>query len=504
MLRRVEPPRTPPSITDLQKPLEHFRAKTPRLRIHPLEVFLLGLACAHLIFLPWAVGSRALWAQFASLGFGVLVFTVALWPRHYTEEFSGEGDFTLYPLPKLLRFPIFWTGLALLLYVLVQALNPAYRYATDARGWWMVPLPHVRWLPSGTDVPFAIAGQWRALLVYAPAWLLACALWIGFTRRRTLQYFFTVLAANGFALAVLAVAQRLAGNGLMFWLWKSPTGGFFGSFVYKNHASAYFNMMLAVCGGMAAWHYLRSLRRLEKSNPAGLFIFFAIVIGIAILISYSRGATVLMLVFLTLAVIAILSYQVLNPQLLRQPVVMIMLVAGFGYFAYTGVKALDSGQAWEKMSQLSTDRGGTVAGRWTVTKASWDMLKDRWRLGVGAGGYRFLFPAYQKNYPNILTENGRRVYWEHAHNDWLEFPIELGLPGSLLILFSFGYLALTLVRNFFWENPLSLLVALGGLLVVAHGGIDLIFFNPAVLITWCALWPALVHWTEFEEMNLRS
>jgi len=39
---------------------------------------------------------------------------------------------------------------------------------------------------------------------------------------------------------------------------------------------------------------------------------------------------------------------------------------------------------------------------------------------------------------------------------------------------------------------------------VAHGWIDLIFFNPAVLITWCALWPALVHWTEFEEMNLRS
>ncbi len=32
MFRHLEPPNTPPSLTDLQKPLERFRAKTQRLR----------------------------------------------------------------------------------------------------------------------------------------------------------------------------------------------------------------------------------------------------------------------------------------------------------------------------------------------------------------------------------------------------------------------------------------------------------------------------------------
>jgi hypothetical protein len=504
MLRRVDQSRPPPSLTDLQKPLEHFRAKTQRLRIHPQEILLLGVVCAHLIFLPWAIGTRALWAQWISLGFGVAEFALALRPRHYTEEFSGEGNFILYPFPKLWRFPIFWSGLALLLYVVIQALNPAYHYVLKGRAWWMEPMAHINWLPAGTAVPFEIAGQWRALLVWTPAWLAVCSIWIGFTRRRTLQYFFTILAANGFALAVLAIAQRMTGARLMYWFWQSPTGGFFGTFVYKNHAGAYFNLMLAVCAGLAAWHYLRSLRRLEKSNPAGLFVFFGVVIAIDILISYARGATILMLVYLAVAVIAIIAYQVMNPQLLRRPIVMIVLVGGFAYFTYTGFEALDSGQAWDKMKQLSSQDEGSVTERWTVTKASFDMLKEHWKLGVGAGGYRFLFPRFQQHYPEIFMEGKQRIYWEHAHNDWLEFPIELGLPGSLLILFSFGYLAFTLVRNFFWENPLSVLVALGGLLVVAHGWIDLIFFNPAVLTTWCALWPAIVHWTEYEEMNLRN
>jgi O-antigen ligase len=502
MLRRVDQSRPPPSLTDLQKPLEHFRAKTQRLRIHPQESLLLMVVCAHLIFLPWAIGGRNLWSQWVSVGFGLLEFALALQPRNYTVETSGEGNFRLYSWPKLMRFPIFWTGLALLLYVVVQVINPAYRFASDVRGWWMQPIDHLKWLPSGTDVPFEIAGQWRALLVYTPAWLLVCSIWIGFTRRRTLQYFFTVLAANGFLLAGLAVAQRLVGNGLMFWFWKAPAAYFFGPFTYKNYAGAYFNLILAICAGLAAWHYIRSLRRLEKSNPAGIFMFFGVSVAIAVLISYSRGATILMLGYLVFGVIAIVVYQAANPQLLRRPLIMIMLVVGLGYFAYNGYTALDQGQAWTRMDQLSSD--GSATERWTVTKASWPMLKDNLTWGVGAEGYRFLFPHYQRKYPEIFTEGSKRIFFENAHNDWIQFAIELGLPGILLIGFSGLYLLYKLTRSFFWENPLSLLLAAGGLLMAMHSSFDFIFRSPAILATWCAIWPAVLHWNEFEELNLRS
>ena len=44
-------------------------------------------------------------------------------------------------LPKArignLRARIFWLGLMFLLYILIQALNPAWEYVTDGRSWWL-------------------------------------------------------------------------------------------------------------------------------------------------------------------------------------------------------------------------------------------------------------------------------------------------------------------------------------------------------------------------------
>lgn len=503
MLHPVEQRQSSDKLADLQKPLENFRAKPQRLRIHPLETTLLWVVCAHLIFLPWALGARLLWTQYVSLGFSLVEIVLALLPRHYTPEFSGEGEFKLYTFPKLFRFGLFWTGLALLIYIVIQALNPAWHQVSDKRGWWMEAIAHVKWLPSGVDVPYQTGGPWRALVIYVPVWLLVCATWVGFTRRRTLQYFFTVLAVNAFALALFGVVQRATSHGKIFWVLHSPNPSFFASFVYKNHAGAYFNLALAVCCGLAAWHYLRGLRRMEKSNPAGLFVFFSALLAIDIVVSFARAATILMLAYLALAVILLLVYQFANPQLPRRPFVTFILLAGFAVFAYTGMGTLARGQAWDKLKQLTSDHDASVSGRMEANHASWDMLKDHWHTGSGAGSYQFLFPRYQQHYPGIFMEGKTRLFWEHAHNDWLEFPIEFGVPGIAFILLSFGYLGFLLAKNYFWENPLSLFTVIGLLVTVAHAWVDLIFVNPAVLATWCVLWPAIVHWTEYEEKNLR-
>ena len=91
----------PPSdFSELQKPLDHFRAKTKRLKIHPLEILVLWIVATHLVFLPWAIGAMAVWGQFVSLGFAVLGFIFALWPRSYTEEHTGSNTFRLVMWPR--------------------------------------------------------------------------------------------------------------------------------------------------------------------------------------------------------------------------------------------------------------------------------------------------------------------------------------------------------------------------------------------------------------------
>lgn len=496
----------PPSdFSDLQKPLEHFRAKTKRLKIHPREMLLLWALSLHMIFLPWAIGGMQIWGQLTSLGFAVLAFILALVPRHYTEEHTGaKNSFHLFMWPRLRRFPIFWLGLTLLAYVTVQGLNPAWIYVQNYNGWWMQRIDYVGWLPSGVNVPFEHGGPWLAFIRYASAWLTVCAIWTGFTRRRTVQIFFIVIAGNGLALALFGVAQRLLGNGKLFWFWESPNPFFFSSFVYKNHAGAYLVLILSIACGLAAWYYLRGVRRLEKSSPAGLFAFFATCIAISVLVSYARGATLIMLVFLSVAVGGFVIYQLRAPPTARQPLVAIVLAIIFGLFLKTGLEALNAGEAWVRIGRGLAGEDTSLESRRIATKASLNMLKDSWHTGSGAGSFRFLFPAYQQYYPEIFSFNGKRLVWEHAHNDLVEFPVELGVPGLLLFLASIGYWMRQLIKSCFWENPLGVCVVAGAVLITGYAWWDFPFQCPAVLILWCALWPAVTLWTTFEELNLRG
>ncbi|MBI5689902.1 MAG: O-antigen ligase family protein [Verrucomicrobia bacterium] len=492
------------NLSDLQKPLEHFRAKTKRLKVHSAEITVLWVVGIHLVFLPWALGTMRPWAQVISLGFAILAFILSLLPRNYTAEHTGAASFRLFTFPKLLKFPPFWIGLALLGLVTVQGFNPAWNYHNTGKLWWITPRPHIEWLPSGVAVKFEEWGAWRMLAIYTSAWLTMCTVWVAFTRRRTVQLLLVTLAFNGLLLALFGIAQRLFGNGKIFWFVDSPNPQFFSSFIYKNHSGAYLDLTLAVSCGLAAWYYLRGLRRLEKSNPSGVIAFFSTCIAVGILTSYARGATLVMLVFLLATIGAFLVHQIRMPAENRKPIVLIVLVLVFGYFLKTGLEALRSQEAWDRLKAGVTREDLSLEFRDRVTRASWEMLQERWKLGIGAGSYRFVFPLYQHRHPELVSFQGRRIFFEHAHNDILEIPIELGITGVLLLLAGLGWFLFALVRSYFWENALSASVVLGLLLLLGYGWWDFPFQCPAILITWLTLWTIITMWTQFEEMNVKG
>jgi O-antigen ligase len=490
----------PTRPADLQKPLDHFRARTRRLRVHSLEQALLGVIAVHLVVLPWALGAMHPPAQFFSFGCSLLAFLLALIPRHYTEEESGSSAFRLVMWPKLLRFPIFWLGLALLTYLAIGALNPAWRYQTDGKAWWMLRLQPVPGLPAGVDLPFAQWGPPRMLMLYASAWLTACALWTGFTRRRPVQLLLGVVAVNGLLLALLGLAQRLVGNGKIFWLLEFPGRTPFASFVYKNHGGAYLFLTLAVTCGLAGWYYLRGQRRMEKSNPSGVLAFFATCIAVSILTSYARGATLTMLVFLLLCIGGFLLHQFRVPAEHRRPIVAFALLLVFGFFLKTGFEALRSGEAWDRIRAGLAREDASLESREWATQGTWKMFQDHALFGTGTSGFRALFPEYVKQDPRLA---GMQAQWHQAHNDVLQFPAEFGTVGMIPILLGLGWWLLRLVRSYFWENAFSVATVLGLLLLVAYSWFDFPFQCPAILVTWCALWPAVTLWTQYEEQGSR-
>jgi hypothetical protein len=82
-------------------PLQQFRAKTSRQRIHPREGLLVGVVTTQLVFLPWALGGMPLRSQLTSFGLGLFALAVALLPRNYDEATApGQAPFRLYTFLK--------------------------------------------------------------------------------------------------------------------------------------------------------------------------------------------------------------------------------------------------------------------------------------------------------------------------------------------------------------------------------------------------------------------
>jgi hypothetical protein len=487
-----EPPVTP----DL---LASFRVAASRRRIQSVEKTLLWIVSVHLVFLPWAIGSVHGWSQSISGALAVLGFAVALWPRNYPSEHVDQPAFRLLTWPRLVTFPVFWAGLGLMFYVLIQALNPAQRYVKQ---WVMEPAAHpITWLPSSVAAPFVEMNAWRILIMLGSAWLLVCTIWIGFTRRRTLQILFTVLAANGAVLSLLGMLQRFDGNGKIMWFWSTKIPMFFSTFIYKNHAGAYLNLTLAVSSALTTWYYVRGIRRLEKSNPAGLFAFFTVFIAFAVVMSYSRGATSLLLAFLLLLVLGCSLQHFRGDHANPRTITIFLMLILFAAFIKFGGSVLRFDRAQSGMAKLFKGQDSSIESRVLASKASWEMLRANWLEGYGAGSFRYYFPPFQQHYPSIAMLDDYRLFWQFAHNDILQFPIELGVLGMSFIIFSMGYFLRKLFQYHFWRNPLAAVIMLGGTLTLVHAWFDFVFSSAAVLITWSALWPAAVRWSELEEAS---
>jgi hypothetical protein len=469
-----------------------------------LEIALVGVTALHLCFLPWALGTMHVWSQLTSLGFSVVGFILAVIPRTEDGEIVAASGLGQRPVDRLKRFPVFWAGLVLLGYIAVQGCNPAWRFVRVDHSWWIESMPHLSWLPSGVDAPFAWSNPWRALTIFGSLWLLVCSVWAGFLRRKSYRALFFILVSNAFFLALLGVFQKLSGTDRIFWSYLPSNTAFVSSFIYPNHAGPYFNLMVALATGLAWWHFRRARCHLEKPGQAFFFTFLAVFIGFTVIFSYSRMSIILLLVLIVIAGGAFLLGLFRRDESIRDHVGFLPLFLVLAVFIVISLVGLRVEKVWARFSDqvahpVAFDRDRTLA-----RQAAVDMFRDRWLLGWGAGCLRYNFSGYVWNYPEIYyAENGKKMYWEHVHDDWLEFPVELGVAGMLPLTFVLGYGVWQLGRRRFWRNAVSFCAVLGCVLVLLHAWVDFVFQNPAVLLTWGVFLVSAVRWAELDQSGVR-
>ena len=491
-------------------PLQAFRGESKvALALHPLEQTVLVIVGVLLCFTPWALGTMHVWSQFISLGLAMSGFVVALINRHYSGEYASENEFKLIMWPKLIRFPIFWLGLAFLSYIVTQALNPAWILAINGQYAWLVPLDHITWLPAGIEAPLSRMNAWRALMIYGSAWLLVCALWVGITRRATLQHLFTIVVINGTVLAIIGILQRGMGTDKILWCIENVGGrSCFSTFIYKNHAGAYFNLVLMLAAALSYWFFARGQRRMQRSNPASVFAFCMMLLGGGVLLTHSKAATLLLIGFSIIAFLGFVArYKSFHSDGNEHFMTIGTLCGIFILFVAVGSTQLDIGTAFEKTSQMiqQGSDADSVRGRLIAEEAAWDMAKGNLVTGWGAGGFRHMFPMYQQNYPEIYYSHGNpndHLYWEYAHNDYIQLLDELGLIGACLCLAMAVCGLICLIKNGFYQSLHLLFVVLALMVTLAHSWVDFIFHNPAVLLLWCASAAVVCRWSELENRRV--
>jgi len=110
-----------------------------------------------------------------------------------------------------------------------------------------------------------------------------------------------------------------------------------------------------------------------------------------------------------------------------------------------------------------------------IWRDSIEIIREYPLLGTGLGTYRWASLHYQTS--------GLRLIYEHAHNDYLEFASEIGLPATLFFFGSLWILAAKLMIAGASSRSVDAVVAAGcaGALssLLIHSAVDFNFQIPA-------------------------
>lgn len=201
-----------------------------------------------------------------------------------------------------------------------------------------------------------------------------------------------------------------------------------GTFINRNHFAGYLELSLGISIGLmmstetkfsgTIREKIRKVIKLILSEKA-LIRLGIIIMVIALVLSRSRmGNTAF---FTGLLVAGTLSLLLMR----KKSKSLIILLASLIIFdvaimsTFFGIK-----QVAERIQKTSPK----YETRDEVAKDAIDMILDKPLLGHGIGTFKYTYPNYRsESVYNI------RIY-DHVHNDYLEFLIELGIPGFLLLV----------------------------------------------------------------------
>lgn len=316
---------------------------------------------------------------------------------------------------RISRSALQWPFIAVLLLGLVQLL-PLRTY-TDAGTLSAPPVSSLSLDPYSTRLALV---QILTLFIYFAAALA----YIDSPKR--LRLMVRTITIFGFVLALLGLIQSFTSPDKIYWLKELPQSVPFGPFYNRHHFAGYMELVLALPLGLL-------LTGAIERDKRPLYIFAVVLMGIALIMTGSRGAMISLLaeaVFL----IAFASFRrdegakpaVEKSGRARAALVrvglalaLVLLLMG-GAVLFGGESALSRMVGTVNLDDPTTGR----AHFWSMTL---EIIRDHPVIGVGLGSYGLAYTQYD-------SRNGL-FRLEQAHNDYLQVMSDAGIIGVLLAIF---------------------------------------------------------------------
>ncbi len=315
-----------------------------------------------------------------------------------------------FPVLRLLRIAFLAAGLAIGAHVVdclgrrkpVDSLHPEITVALALVGWAALTIPLSQW-PGGSVAELTD----HLLKAVAFFWLIGTLVTTG----RRLQQFMWLLVLCAIPLSLTALQNYSSGVFL-----RTPVGsvqriagysdGGSGLAANPNDLALMLNLLIPFAGAIAL-----SGRGVVQRAVATVTLLLS---AAAVIVTFSRAGFLALIATIGMSLIATAR---------RKPLLSIALLT----ILLVSIPLLptDYQQRLSTIADISTDPTGSAQGRWNDLTVAADVVGRYPMTGVGLG-------------QNVLALNRERgATWREVHNVYLQYTMDLGVPGLLLFLWLF-------------------------------------------------------------------
>lgn len=379
------------------------------------EKFLFGFLLFTLFWLPLSLGGNRPWAwSLMQVSFFLQGALLVLTQPHFCQNLYAKYKW----------FIFLWLGF--LVCQLINTIPLPYAFIEFLRPERLSELANQpegsKWIALSFDV-----GQSQITLMKSFAYCVLFFLSLSLINSpQRLKFTLITISAAGICQGIYGSLEVLSGikQSIIFELPVTHIAT--GSFVYKNHYANYLLLTLSAAIGylIATMHITKTgtkrerLRRLIKfwlSNKV-LFRIGIIVMVIALVMSRSRMGNSAFFFSMTLTATLGLIYFKPRQKSYITLFVSMLIIDILIVSSLFGLK-----QVQQRLEQTSL----TQESRDEVITDTLPLLSEHPLLGFGGGTFYTIYPQVQ----NKTIQH----FYDHAHNEYLQFSLEFGLVGALLL-----------------------------------------------------------------------